>query len=221
MRTERAVRLRAPEDRRVDVRARLRAATAAAHERMHAHPGFAAAAAGQIGLGDYRRLLARLYGFHAPFEQAAREAVTTNDFELDIDDRARCPALRADLTALGLTPEAIARLPQQAPRPTFGSETALLGALYVIEGSTLGGLQIARRLEGIAGEASSEEGRRFFLGRGDRQGAMWRVFVARLESLSTDPRGVDEAIGAAISTFSAFETWMSGWIGDADLAIRC
>ena len=97
------------------MRSRLRAATAPAHERMHAHPGFAAAAAGAIGIADYRRLIARVYGFHLPFEAAAREAAASSGFDFDVERRTRSPALLADLKALGVEAETIARLPLCGP----------------------------------------------------------------------------------------------------------
>jgi heme oxygenase (biliverdin-IX-beta and delta-forming) len=192
------------------MRARLRAATTAAHERMHAHPGFAAAAAGTIGFADYRRLLARLYGFHRPFEAAACEAVASTGFDFDIEGRARSPALVADLKTLGLDPEAIARLPLWTQSFSFASEAALLGALYVLEGSTLGGVQIARALQGVVGDKAGD-GRRFFLGRGDQRSSMWRDFLAQLESLSEDAKSSREAIDSAVATFEDFEAWMTGW----------
>jgi len=197
------------------MRARLRAATAQAHERMHAHPGFAAAAAGAIQIADYRRLLARVYGFHRPFELAASEAVPSSGLEFDIRERARSPALVADLNSLGLGSDAIARLPLWAPRAPFVCAGSVLGALYVLEGSTLGGVQIARALRGVVGDDSGA-GRRFFLGRGDQQSAMWRDFLERLEGLSEDQGQATKAIDAAVVTFEDFETWMGGWRAEPD-----
>ncbi len=192
------------------MRARLRAATAEAHERMHAHPGFAAAAAGAIRIADYRRLLARIYGFHWPFELAAREAIASSGLDFNVEERARSPALLADLKSMGLGPDSIARLPLRAPRGPFASVSAVLGALYVLDGSTLGGVQIARALRGVVGDDSGD-GRRFFLGRGDRQSEMWRAFLERLEVLSKDQRQSARAVEAAVVTFQDFETWMAGW----------
>jgi heme oxygenase (biliverdin-IX-beta and delta-forming) len=201
------------------LRALLRAATTAAHERMHAHAGFAAAAAGTIGVRDYRRLLARVYGFHRPFEAAAREAAASSGCDFDVEGCARLPALLADLKMLGLDSEAIARLPLWAPSYSLASEAALLGALYVLEGSTLGGAQIARALQGVVGDEAGD-GRRFFLGRGDQRSSMWRDFLARLESLSEDPKSSEQAIGAAVATFEDFDVWMAGWGAEMSPASR-
>ena len=184
---------------------------------MHAHPGFAAAAAGGIQIADYRRLLARVYGFHRPFEVAVRNAVISAGVDFDVDERARSPALLADLQSLGLGADAIARLPLWTPSYSLVSEAALLGALYVLEGSTLGGVSIARALRGVLGDDSGD-GMRFFLGRGDRQSVMWRDFLERLEALSEDQGQSAQAVEAAIVTFHDFETWMSGWRGTNELS---
>ena len=86
----------------------------------------------------------------------------------------------------------------------------MLGALYVIEGSTLGGIKIARALKGRIGDETGA-GRSFFLGRGERHGAMWAEYLSQLETLSEDPAQAEEAIDASVATFEAFEAWMAGW----------
>ena len=195
---------------RPTVRALLRNATAAAHERMHAHPGFHAAAAGVIGPRDYRLLLSRLLGFHRPFERLVGCAAERCGMDFDLDSRARSPLLVMDLTTLGLDREAIESLPDWAPSLELASEGAVLGSLYVLEGSSLGGLQIGRALKGRFGDETGE-GRRFFLGRGDRHAALWGGFVMRLEALAGRQPACDAAVGASVATFVAFERWMAGW----------
>jgi heme oxygenase len=191
------------------LRWRLRAATATTHERMHAHPGFEAAAAGTIELSDYRRLLVRLYGFHRPFEDIVRSAADVYRIDLDMNARARSPMLLADLQTIGFDPSA-ATLPLWPPSLRLVSKGSLLGALYVLEGSALGGVQIARALKDRVGNGLGKA-LLFFVGRGDRQGAMWREFVEELESLRDDDEEAMRAEDAAIMTFRAFEDWMAGW----------
>ena len=177
---------------------------------MHAHPGFAAAAGGRIALDDYRMLLARLYGFHRPFEALLRESAMTERTGIDVAERGRSPALAADLEVLGVDRTGIQRLPMWSPgRPLFG-DGALTGALYVIEGSTFGGVQIARALR-RAGGGDIGRALRFFEGHGDRQGALWRGFVLKIEELGGQPEAVAEAVEAANGTFADFEGWMAGW----------
>ena len=185
------------------MRWRLREATNGAHERLHGHEGFAAAARGDIAQADYVDLLARLYGFHRPFERAARAAGA-----FDLAGRGRADMLAADLAALGV---GAGGLPTCADVPVAGGGPGWLGALYVVEGSTLGGVPIARAL----GQAYPEDQRRFFLGYGERQGAMWRDLVARLETLAGDDAAADAAVAAAQGTFALFEDWMRDWRGAA------
>ena len=197
------------------MRWRLRAATAATHERMHAHAGFGAAAAGTIEPSDYRRLLVRLYGFHRPFEDVARSAVDIFRIDLDMSARARSPLLLADLRTIGFDPNAAATLPLWRPSIRLVSKGSLLGALYVLEGSTLGGVQIARALKDRVGNGLGKA-LLFFVGRGERQGAMWRELVQELESLREDDEEAMKAEDAAVATFKAFEDWMAGWRTEVD-----
>ncbi len=162
------------------MRRRLRVATAATHERMHAHAGFEAAAAGTIEASDYRRLLVRLYGFHRPFEDIARSAADLFRIDLDMGARARSPLLLADLQTIGFDPNATAILPLWRPSIRLVSKGSLLGALYVLEGSTLGGVQIARALKHRVGNGL-ERALLFFVGRGEPQVSMWRELLEELE----------------------------------------
>lgn len=186
----------------IELRARLREATAAAHERMHSHPGFGAAAAGHISRSAYRHLLQRLYGFHRAFERAMAAGAPTR-----LGPRGRSMWLVEDLRALGSAESEIAALPLCGEIAVPRSEAQALGALYVLEGSTLGGVQIARALSASM-PAPDGAGRRFFLGYGAAHGAMWRAFVEALESYANDPEGARQATEAAIATFDEFELWM-------------
>ena len=196
------------------MRERLRAATQAAHERLHGHDGFAAAAAGTIAPADYRDLLARLYGFHAAFDAQMTRAPAALADELDLPERGRAGLIAADLAGLGAE---ASRLPLCGDMPAFEGEGACLGALYVVEGSTLGGLVIARALAPAVGE-----NRRFFLGHCGEHGRLWRRFVARLDRLDAEPEEAGAAEAAALEAFAAFERWMAPWRGAASAgAVPC
>lgn len=180
------------------LRQSLREATSAAHERLHCHPGFAAIQNGSIDLAQYRSLLVRLYGFHVPFEAAV-------DIASD-----RSTWLRADLAAVTVGGYALAAIPQCSSLTGFDSQTRRLGALYVIEGSTLGGRQLARNLDPLLGSLVTE-GRRFFLGRGSDTAAGWNVFLARLTDAGNTLAACNEIVDAAVMTFSIFEEWLRDW----------
>lgn len=180
------------------VRQALRAATHEIHERLHQHPALAAVQAGAIDGLAYRRLLARLYGFHIAFERAARLQPE------------RSVWLEMDLAALGMTPERRAALPLCRGFPALALPEARLGALYVVEGSALGGVTLARGLEGLVG-VGVLDGRRFFAGHQSETGRAWRAYLARLSATDWTAKQQATIIATATATFALFECWLGGW----------
>ena len=82
-----------------------------------------------------------------------------------------------------------------------GFEARLLGAVYVMEGSTLGGRFLARHVEGALGLAPGV-GDSYFQGHGEATGGMWREV---LEKISAIPEAhAHHAIASAKRTFEAF-----------------
>jgi heme oxygenase (biliverdin-IX-beta and delta-forming) len=198
------------------LRGRLAEATRAAHERMHGHEGFAAAASGRLDAGSYRDLLSRLLGFHRPFEVGFARAPDAMARAIALPERARAPTLEADLRALGGVRD-VEAVAQCDGLPSLSSEPQWLGALYVGEGSTLGGAPISRALE-RAGFQPSQRG--YFESYGARRSLMWRNFLDRLERIAEDSDAADEAAAAAVAQFNAFEAWMKDWRGASAPALR-
>jgi light-regulated signal transduction histidine kinase (bacteriophytochrome)/heme oxygenase len=194
-----------------ELRERLREATREPHERMHRHDGFLAAAEGRLDARLYEDLLARLYGFYWSFERNFLNAPAPMAKAIELSKRARTPNLRSDLIALGFTGR-LDRLPICADLPAPESEAAWLGALYVTEGSTMGGAQIARAL---AKSGFSADQTRFFAAHGKASSSMWKSFLARLDTLAADPRSTQAAENSARAVFTAFEEWMRDWRGSA------
>jgi heme oxygenase len=185
------------------LRQSLREATSAAHERLHLHPGFAAIQDRTIDLAQYRSLLVRLYGFYVPFEAAV-------DIAAD-----RSAWLRADLAAVTLGGDALAAIPRCSSIARYDTRARQLGALYVVEGSTLGGRQLARNLDPLLGSCVTE-GRRFFLGRGSSTTAGWNLFLAQLTAAGSTSVARHEIVEAAVTTFSIFEEWLRDWRTSAE-----
>jgi heme oxygenase len=188
--------------RRPGARDLLRAATHDVHERLHGHPDLKRLAEGRLDRLEYRALLARLHGFHAAADAAFAQVAQLAP--IDMMPRRKTPLLRSDLLVLGLRAGDIDALPL-CDLPPIASRAALMGCAYVVEGSTLGGLTLARAVAPMFDGAIA--GRRFLLGYGERHGAMWREFLNALEAV--DDIQHDELAGAALATFAAFERWMS------------
>jgi heme oxygenase len=196
---------------KTDIHARVRQATAAVHERLHHHAGFAAAASGTISLSDYRMLLQRLWGFHHVFEAVLQDMDASHlSKSIDLNKRARAPLLELDLAAVGLDRASIEKLPTCEWLIKPKNEAEFMGALYVVEGSTLGGVHIARALKSLF-VSDSGEGRRFFLGYGEEHGTLWRGFLSELEVTAQTEKNEADILHGANTTFQDFEKWMSDW----------
>jgi heme oxygenase len=184
------------------LRERLRRQTASVHARLHRHPGLSAAASGLIEMDSYRALLMRLYGFHRAFEARVANFVRLGDAP------ARSELLASDLEALGLAPEELASIALCGALAPIGSDAEALGALYVMEGSALGGARIARALSATL-LAKDTGGCRFFSSGGVPRRA-WENLLDLLKAID-DPHQEQAALAAALATFHAFEVWMKDW----------
>jgi heme oxygenase len=111
--------------------------------------------------------------------------------------------IACDLTALGCEP-----CPHEAHfGPEFTSFPHALGALYVLEGSTLGGRIILRHLETHTVDIPSDA-MSFFAGHGAETGSMWRAFVAKLDTFGAlNPDACTAAKDGAQSAFRTVIAW--------------
>jgi len=110
--------------------------------------------------------------------------------------------LRADLAALHVD---AATLPRATELPDVHDLGRALGALYVLEGSTLGGQVLAREVaRGAAGAPTS-----FLNGAGGDTGARWTSFGRFAEAQAArEPRVTPRAVAAAGETFAAIAVWL-------------
>lgn len=164
------------------VRAILRHATDAVHERLHQAEPFAAIAYRRLSRAGYAELLGRIAAFHFTIDAEPGES--------------RRALLSADLDALAAPPPP--RLAWNAP----ASRAGRLGCAYVVAGSSLGGRVIYRQLDYLFGD--SPEGRSFFRG-SPADGARWRALCSRLEAEGAVPGAVDRMIAGAEAAFALFE----------------
>lgn len=161
---------------------------------------------------DYRRLLGAFFGFYTPFEARLGEYEEPLGYVgLDVSARRKAPRLRDDLEALGFSDESIEALPRCSTLPALDSWGQALGALYVLEGSTLGGQFIVRHLSRDWPALPT----RFFAGYGERTGAMWRNFLAVLNDQPIAAGEREAILQGAEATFEALAHWFTGALGRA------
>lgn len=144
----------------------------------------------------YAQLLCQLLGVVRPLEAHLLTLPIPAALELDL--RLKAPLLARDLEALA---QDVTTLPVAAAPPLPGIPGAL-GALYVLEGATLGGQVIARHLRRTL-RVTPERGGAYFSAYGSETGRMWRAFG---EAMNREVVPGDEAhvITGARLAFQAF-----------------
>ena len=181
---------------------RLKIETRPAHDRIEA----AIDLDRRIGSPDaYRNLLIRFYGFHASWERKAAPMAPDRGF---FERRRKAALLVRDLTALGLKSEDIMRLPQCRSLMPLPAPEAVLGSMYVVEGSTLGGAVIAREVERRLG-LTPDTGCAYFRSYGRDIAGMWKSFGAMLMKASS-PEADDLIVESAQKTFDVMHDWLCG-----------
>ncbi len=199
--------------------ARLRQGTRDLHDRIEANPRMTRLMAADLSRLEYRGLLARLHGHHAPAEAALAAAAPLLPPALDLPRRLRRGALLAqDLRALGLSGTALAALPRCTAAGRIASAEAAWGTLYVLEGATLGGQVIARRLAATLG-LDARSGAAGLAPHGAEAGALWRLFRHLLDAAAARGEIAPATVlAAARRCFATLDAWMAAAPGQAALS---
>ena len=178
----------------------LRAATRSVHQRLEAtlpltDPG--------LSIDAYRVIVEAFHGFYVPLEDLLAKMAAISP-AVPIDGRQKLGRLRSDLRALGASDAGVDALPLCPAVPALTTPGRALGCLYVVEGATLGGRVIVRKLRDHLGLGPTT-GAAFFDGYGVETGAMWTSFCTQVDA-SPWPRA--ETLAAAVETFVALERWL-------------
>jgi heme oxygenase len=187
-----------------NLRERLREATAALHASVETRLDIDA---GIVTPNDYAALLARFFGFYAPVERGLSK-LDWRDSGLDFSKRLKAGWIEADLADFGVGDAAAAALPEAANAPQPETILEGLGVLYVLEGATLGGQVVLRRLGPRLGVHPCFGGR-FFSSYGSDVGRMWRQYLSVLGAFGQKDSEVAAIERAAVRTFRAFDVWLS------------
>ena len=167
----------------------LRDATAADHARLDATLG----ALDLCTASGYRRFLEINAAALLPLERSLERA-GVRDVLPDWDDRARTVAILADLARLG-------GRPRRLDAPDVAGRAAILGTLYVLEGSRLGAAYLLRSVRQCRDPQVSEN--TAFLGHGANQ-RFWPEYLAILESHAGEPADEDDLVVPARRAFDLF-----------------
>ncbi|MES2265278.1 MAG: biliverdin-producing heme oxygenase [Bacteroidota bacterium] len=149
----------------------------------------------------YADLLKIFYGYFGGLEEKLNQTIDKTLLP-DNDKRRKTQAIADDITALG------SEVPPKADRdhlPQINNHLEALGALYVIEGSTLGGKIISKMMQQQLN--LGDKGLSFFTSYGDNTEAMWNTFKDALNKQVQSPGQEAVVIAAANDTFLKFGEW--------------
>ena len=157
-----------------------------------------------LTIETYKSILIAFYGFIIPAEKHYYVNSLTIFPRLALYKRGGL--LMQDLLFLGLSETDLKNLPQFKVTP-FQNESAILGCLYVLEGSKLGGQMISRHVTNKL-KFINEEGTKFFSAHGAETGRYWKEFIDILCRYALDTKQEEMIIEGAKQTFSEFGKWL-------------
>ncbi len=151
-------------------------------------------------LDDYRRCLRGLLAIWAPLEKASPARSAWSTFPIACSLQERVPLLERDLRMLGdelpLSDTPVFRLPQ--------SEPEWIGALYVLEGSALGGRVIRADLVARLGSEIADA-THFYSGPSAGSHPLWRDVLLAIDAYgSAHPDQQNAVVEGARQTFMTF-----------------
>lgn len=178
----------------------LRSATRAQHDRIEQLLQLD----GRLTLPRYRLIVSGFHAFLQAWESALAQALPER-LQGWFNARRRGHFVIEDLRYLGIDAATIAPfdIAHRLSGLASGTLGPVLGSMYVIEGSALGGQVIVPRLKQQLG-LEPGRGATYFNGHGEQTGAMWRDFRELVEAeLADDPAARQAASQYARRTFDA------------------
>ena len=151
---------------------------------------------------DYLQLLVAFYGFFQPVYQKIDTHLQTA-YLPDYTSRRKPADIMNNLLLLQYYQPVTDTCRQL---PSIYNNASAFGALYVMEGSTLGGLMIKKMLAEQTG--LKEEQLSFFAGYGKQTREKWNVFIDTLNSVAKEETEERQTITAAGETFVCFASWL-------------
>ncbi len=181
---------------------RLKSETRPQHDKIE-EVGFSGKImSGQLTLDEYKLLVINNYRMHKLVEGAMDKMPEIKALEgLEFESRKKMPFLVEDLKNVGLNPDDYGVEDINLDVSDFHKA---MGTYYVLEGSTLGGSVIARKLatnQNLANAGLTDF--KFYGCYGDMVGPRWKAFQQVLVNVATDKAAEDKMVAGATATFSA------------------
>jgi heme oxygenase len=152
----------------------------------------------------YVDLLQLFYNYFGAVEEQINQYIGTEHLK-DHLQRRKTSSLLNDITALGATAN---KTISQEDLPVFENHLQAFGALYVLEGSTLGGPYISKMIQKQL-DKQDTEGLSFFNSYGEETETMWNMFKAVLDRQAGNEAEQNVILQSADETFLKFKSWIN------------
>lgn len=187
---------------------RLKAETSGAHELTESIPFSAAMVQGRLPLESYVGQLAAYSLVHEALDDALAASTHPAVKAVWRDDLAKAPLLAADLRHFASQRDSVPAEAMQVARAFAGwisglaiaSPVALLGVLYVLEGSTLGATILRQHIARAYG-LTGTDGLAYYSPYGNKVMPHWKEFKERMNGAVTDANEQQQVLAAADGTF--------------------
>jgi heme oxygenase (biliverdin-IX-beta and delta-forming) len=183
----------------------LKASTAHCHKQLELNNLSQALLSNNVNENIYCNYLILLYSFVKGFEEYIYPELGRHF--LNINDRKKALFIKEDLKALHIAIDKHSLLEEVFFRDTYPDVYLAAGALYVLEGSTLGGQIIVKHLQktmclGLGNTT-------YFSGYQQKTGSMWKEFLQQLIALPQSTQQEQQIIKGAITTFKIINGLLS------------
>lgn len=192
----------------INARNELKTATQAIHDVIDSSSIAKHIVSSSITIDNYITFLKINYGFVRAFEIALSNPEINGQIDTFFEKQDKSFLIIQDLKTLGCPSTILSKLPLMKGLPLIDNPVKKLAALYVIEGSTMGGLFIAKHVEKILG-INKEKGGLFLHGQhGPKIAAQrFKSFISMLNSYPWDRQSMDTAKVTAVNCFQAIANW--------------
>lgn len=144
---------------------------------------------------DYVEVLKCFYAYFGAIEKAAEPYITSSVLP-DYGERRNASYIKSDIAMLGGMADS---LPVPS-LPEISNSLQAMSALYVLEGSIIGGPYIVEMLK----KTGVTKGFSFFSGYGEKANEKWTTFKVCLDALSRSADDIQESLNTATLTFERF-----------------
>lgn len=183
----------------------LRKETAEDHDQIEQNDYAKAIMNQTLTTADYQAYLEKFYGFILPIEQKIAQLDGVQELGIDMKHRAKSPLLEQDLAFISSSRQ---QVPICDEVPEIASTEQLLGYLYVIEGSTLGGQIITRKLrEHLSLEPGA--GLTYFNAYGQDTRTQWKELSEMMNTAVEAGADRKVIVSTAKETFRLLNQWLT------------